>query len=267
MASTLPPSSAVSSGRKARSCLWSRRIHSSDGLFMHTWSISGLSYQSSGYGNSTSSMSSMVMSLSFSMFRMPMCSWMRHQSFLMVLRLLEMPIFLPLRSDILKIVVAGAHGHAAALVHPGRAEQHGAAQVRVHVDRRVQAAHADQVVEVVDVVRVPVVLGRVAEVGVLDADLLELLAAPAELLVHVVGGHHGAVGEPDFVPVQRHRGGDSFCLSHVCPFVWEMSRYRGHAGAASSGAAGPSSPAAPRLPISRAAGSRISGRTMEATST
>ena len=32
-----------------------------------------------------------------------MCSWMRHQSFLMVLRLLEMPIFLPLRSDILKI--------------------------------------------------------------------------------------------------------------------------------------------------------------------
>ena len=32
-----------------------------------------------------------------------MCSWMRHQSFLMVLRLLEMPIFLPFRSVILKI--------------------------------------------------------------------------------------------------------------------------------------------------------------------
>ena len=48
-------------------------------------------------------MSSMVMSLSLSMFSMPMCSWMRHQSFLMVFRLLEMPIFLPLRSFIRKI--------------------------------------------------------------------------------------------------------------------------------------------------------------------
>ena len=114
----------------------------------------------------------------------------------------------------LEDLVAGAHRHAAALVDPGRAQQHGAAQVRVHVDRRVEAAHADQVVEVVDVVRVPVVLGRVAEVGVLHADLLELLAAPAQLLVHVVGGHHGAVGEPDLVPVQRHRGAHSLCLSH-----------------------------------------------------
>ena len=37
------------------------------------------------------------------MFSMPMCSWMRHQSFLMVFRLLEMPIFLPFRSFIRKI--------------------------------------------------------------------------------------------------------------------------------------------------------------------
>jgi hypothetical protein len=36
------------SGRNARSCLWSRRSQSSDGLFISTWSISGLSYQSSG---------------------------------------------------------------------------------------------------------------------------------------------------------------------------------------------------------------------------
>ncbi len=45
-------------------------------------------------------MSSMVMPLSISMFSMPMCSWIRHQSFLMVFRLLLMPIFLPLRSCI-----------------------------------------------------------------------------------------------------------------------------------------------------------------------
>ena len=48
-------------------------------------------------------MSSMVMSLSISMFSMPMCSWMRHQSFLIVFRLFEMPIFLPFRSFIRKI--------------------------------------------------------------------------------------------------------------------------------------------------------------------
>ena len=83
--------------------MWSRRIHNSDGLFIGGVSISGLSYQSSGYANSTSSMSSIVMSLSISMFSMPMCSWMRHQSFLIVFRLLEMPIFLPRRSCILKI--------------------------------------------------------------------------------------------------------------------------------------------------------------------
>ncbi len=108
----------------------------------------------------------------------------------------------------------GAHSHAAALVHPRRPQQHGAAEVGVHVDRRVEAAEADQVVEVVDVVRVPVVLGGVAEVGVLDADLLVLLTAPAQFLVDVVGGHHGAVGEPHLVPVQRHRRADSLLSGH-----------------------------------------------------
>ena len=107
-------------------------------------------------------------------------------------------------------LVVRPDGHAAALVDPRRPEQHGAANVGVDGDRRIQAAEADQVVEVVDVVRVPVVLGGVAEVGVLDADLLVLLAAPAQLLVHVVGGDHRAVGEPDLVPVQRDGGGDSF---------------------------------------------------------
>ena len=46
------------------------------------------------------------------------------------------------------------------------------------MDGGIEAAEADQVVEVMDVVRVPVVLGCMAEVGVLDANLLELLTAP-----------------------------------------------------------------------------------------
>ena len=105
-------------------------------------------------------------------------------------------------------VVAGPHQHAAALPDLRRAEQPGTADVGVHVDRRVQAAEPDQVVQVVDVVRVPVVLLPRAEVGVLHADLLELLPAPAQLLVHVVRRHHRAVGEVHLVPAQRHGGRD-----------------------------------------------------------
>ena len=48
IASMTPFSSAVSSGRNARSCLWSRRSQSSDGFSMSGPIISGLSYQSSG---------------------------------------------------------------------------------------------------------------------------------------------------------------------------------------------------------------------------
>ena len=115
--------------------------------------------------------------------------------------------------------VAGPHGHAAAFVYPRRPQQHGSADVRVNMDRRVEATEADQVVEVVDVVRVPVVLGCVAEVGVLDADLLELLTAPPQFLVDIVGGYHGAVGEPHLFPVQRYRGGflNLFCHNYVSP--------------------------------------------------
>ena len=43
------------------------------------------------------------MPFSMSMFSMPMCSWIRHQSFLIVFRLFEIPIFLPLRSCIRKM--------------------------------------------------------------------------------------------------------------------------------------------------------------------
>jgi hypothetical protein len=46
------------------------------------------------------------------------------------------------------------------------------------MDGRVEAAEADEVVEIVDVVRVPVVLGCVAAVGVLNTNLLELFTAP-----------------------------------------------------------------------------------------
>ena len=56
----------------------------------------------------------------------------------------------------------------------------------MNMDRGIQSTEADQVIEVVDVVRVPVVLGCVAEVGVFNADLLVLLTAPAQLLVNVV---------------------------------------------------------------------------------
>ena len=112
--------------------------------------------------------------------------------------------------------VVGPHGHAAALDHPGRPQQHGAADVRIDVNRRIETAEADEVVEIVDVVRVPVVLGRVAEVGVLDADLLELLTAPPELLVDVVRRHHRAVREPHLVPVEGHRGGDPLLTGDRC---------------------------------------------------
>ena len=108
-------------------------------------------------------------------------------------------------------LVAGAHLHHPTLVDPRRPQQHGAADVGVDGDRGIQAAETDQVIEVVDIVRVEVVLGCGAEVGVLDADLLVLLTAPAQLLVDIVGGYHGAVGEPHLFPVQWYRGGNSFC--------------------------------------------------------
>jgi hypothetical protein len=54
----------------------------------------------------------------------------------------------------------------------------------------------------------------VSEVGVLNANLLELLTAPSQFLVDVVGGYHRAVGEPHFFPVQWYRGGFSSMLCH-----------------------------------------------------
>ena len=79
----------------------------------------------------------------------------------------------------------------------------------MHMHRREQAAETDQIVQVVDIVRVPVVLTYRAQEGVLDADLLVLLAGPAQLLIDVARGHERTVGVVHLVPPQRHRRGDS----------------------------------------------------------
>ena len=83
--------------------------------------------------------------------------------------------------------VPGAHQHAAAFVDMGRANEAGAANVGLDVDGREAAAIAHQVVEVVDVVRIPVVLGGGAQEFVGDTDLLELFLHPTDLLVDVAG--------------------------------------------------------------------------------
>ena len=54
--------------------------------------------------------------------------------------------------------VARTHRHAPTFIDPRRAQQPCAAKVGVDVDRRVEAAVADQVIEVVDVMRIPVVI-------------------------------------------------------------------------------------------------------------
>ena len=100
-------------------------------------------------------------------------------------------------------VVRGAHHHAAAFVRCMRHTQEpGPADVGVNMDGREQAAEADQVVEVVDVVRVPVILALGAQEGVLHADLLVLLPGPAQLLVHIAGRHEGTIGVVHLFPIQ-----------------------------------------------------------------
>jgi hypothetical protein len=103
-------------------------------------------------------------------------------------------------------VVPGAHHHAAAFVrcmrHP---KEPGPADVRVHLNGREQTPEADEVVEVVDVVRIPVVPANGAEEGVFHADLFELLPGPTEFLVDVAGGHEGAIGVEHLFPIQWNR--------------------------------------------------------------
>ena len=81
-------------------------------------------------------------------------------------------------------------------------QEPGPADVRVNVDGREQTAEADEVVQVVDVVRIPVVLADGAQEGVLHADLLVLLPGPAQLLVNIAGGHEGTIGVVHLFPIQ-----------------------------------------------------------------
>ena len=100
-------------------------------------------------------------------------------------------------------VVLGAHHHDAAFGrHLRDAQQPGPADVRLNLDGRKQTAEADEVVEVVDVVRIPVVLGGGTHVGVLHADLLVLLLGQAQSLVHIGRGNERAVGVIDLFPIQ-----------------------------------------------------------------
>ena len=163
-------------------------------------------------GTRRSATSSMVMPFIRSISSMPWCSWMRHQSFLTRVHALREADLLALQVGHPVDVVLGAHHHDAALARNVRHPQEpGPADVRVNLDGREQAAEADQVVEVVDVVRVPVVLAGGAQVRVLDADLLVLLLGPAQFLVHVAGGHQRTVGVVHLFPIQLHRA--QFVLS------------------------------------------------------
>ena len=84
-------------------------------------------------------------------------------------------------------VIAGTHGHAAALEDPCCTQHPGATHVGVHLDGWIEATEADQVIQVVDVMRVPVILAAAAEIGVINADRLEVRLAPSEFLVDVIG--------------------------------------------------------------------------------
>ena len=121
-------------------------------------------------------------------------------------------------------VVARPHHHAAAFARRVRhAQQPRAAQVRLHVDRREQSAEADQVVHVVDVVRVPVVLPARAQEAVRDADLLVLLAGPAQFLVDVARRDQRAVGVVDLLPIQGDAVGGSLGRCHFRFLIWKRS--------------------------------------------
>ena len=77
-------------------------------------------------------------------------------------------------------VVSGANDQASAFAWcVSHAQKPGSANVRVHMDRWKQATEADQVVEVVDVVRIPVIFSHGSHKGVFHPDLFKLLFGPA----------------------------------------------------------------------------------------
>ena len=82
------------------------------------------------------------------------------------------------------------HPRRTCLVPP---QEPGLADVRGHMDGREQTAEGDEVVEAVDIVRIPVVLPTGAEEPVLDANFLVLLSGPAQFLIDIAGGYERAV--------------------------------------------------------------------------
>ena len=68
------------------------------------------------------------------------------------------------------------------------------------MDGREQTAEADEVVEVVDIVRILVVLSTGAEEPVLDANFLVLLSDPAEFLIDIDGGYERAFDRCNTLP-------------------------------------------------------------------
>ena len=100
-------------------------------------------------------------------------------------------------------VVLGTHHHHTTLGrHLRDAQKAGPAGVCVDVDGREQPAEADDIVHVVDVMRIPVVLGSGTKVTIVHADLLELLLGQAEALVHIRRRDERTVRVIDLVPIQ-----------------------------------------------------------------
>jgi hypothetical protein len=79
---------------------------------------------------------------------------------------------------------------------------------------REQTSEADEVVEVVNVVRVPVVLGTGAEIEVIYIYLLILLLGPAQFLVDVAGAHQRTIGVVHLFPIQWYFAEFLGFLSH-----------------------------------------------------
>ncbi len=128
---------------------------------------------------------------------------MRHQSFLTCVHALGEADLLAFQFAHPVDVVPGTDHHAAAFVWSMRhAQQSGPTDVRVNVDGRKQTTEADEVVQVVDVVRIPVVFARRSQEGVLHADLLELFPRPAQFLVDIAGGYEWTIRVVHLFPIK-----------------------------------------------------------------
>jgi hypothetical protein len=69
------------------------------------------------------------------------------------------------------------------------------------VDGGEAPAEADEIVEVMDVMWVPVILTTRAEKSVPYSYLLILLADPTQFLIHITGGYERTIGVIYLVPI------------------------------------------------------------------